>query len=126
MVDKDWIRKEVAAMLAAGGPAARICEIEKALGHHVLPVGVTIPFAFDAKDWEPDSVVSLDGRRVRIVLITARTPGTGAFSRLVQNILRAGFKPVVVAPVGPEMPAILKHWGWRKAIERSGFEQSEE
>jgi len=109
------IAEEVSAMLAAGGPAARIRQIEEHAGRHVLTVGVTIPFAYSAEDWEPSSVVSLDGKRVRIVLVSARSPGHGAFTRLVRAITRAGFTPVVCAPVGPTMPAILKHWGWRES-----------
>jgi hypothetical protein len=117
---------EIYAMLAAGGPAARVRQIEEQRGHHVLPVGITVPFLFDAADWQPDSVVSLDGRRVRIVLVSARQPGSGALTRLVQRIALAGFAPVIVSPVGLTMPAILKHWGWRETVIGTGFDRSEE
>jgi hypothetical protein len=109
------IADEVLAMLDAGGPAQRIRQLEEGAGHPVLAVGVTIPFAYPAKDWEASSVISLDGKRVRIVLVSARSPGHGAFTRLVRAIMQAGFVPVVCAPVGPAMPAILKHWGWRES-----------
>ena len=120
------IIQELVAIGIAGSPAARIRQIEEKNGHHVLPVGVVVPFSFPAADWEPDAVVSLDGKRVRIVLVSAREPGHGAFARLVRNITRAGFTPVVVSPIGTTMPAIMKHWGWTETVIGTGFDRSEE
>jgi hypothetical protein len=66
----------------------------------------------DWADWSTDTVITRDGSRVRLVLLNARQPGRGAFTRLVYGIEKAGFIPVLVQP-----NQLLKDWcarhGWR-------------
>ena len=61
-----------------------------------------------------------------IVVITYALALAGCSSPAAQSAVHHTPVHVAAATSGPAMPAILKHWGWRKAIERSGFEQSEE
>lgn len=75
-----------------------------------------------SSDWADDIVVALDGVRVRIVAIYARSCGNGAFSRLVTNIIRAGLLPVVVAPMG-RMTDILTAWGWHHRMVGKSFDE---
>lgn len=75
-------------------------------------------------DWL-EAVVSKKGGRVRIVLIVARKPGTGAFRRLVDGILAAGLMPVVVTPLW-QMEAIMLRWGWIKSTTGTTFADREE
>jgi hypothetical protein len=49
-------------------------------------------------EWDSDSVFTLDGDRVRLVLIAAIQPGHGAFTRLIAAIEAAGLTPVLVEP----------------------------
>lgn len=84
---------------------------EAALDFDPVPVG-SVPW-LPLADWSRHAVVTRSRRRVRIVLISAREPGTGAFRRLISGIRAAGLKPVVVCPLG-HMEAILKRWGWKR------------
>lgn len=74
-----------------------------------------------AAEWSRNSVVSIDKRRVRLVLIEAAKPGSGAFMRLIGRICAAGLKPIVIAPTR-EFQAALQRRGWRQQIVGSGFE----
>jgi len=64
------------------------------------------------EDWESDTIITQDGQNVRLVIMTARNPGHGALTRLVDGIERAGLVPVLVEPTDR-----LKEWcrkrGWR-------------
>ena len=63
-------------------------------------------------DWN-EIVVSMDKEgRIRLVLLDAKQPGTGAFTRLVAGILQAGLTPVIVEPIGLLETWCVKH-GWR-------------
>lgn len=86
--------------------------LEQERGFSVIDTRLPPPW-LDMKEWEPGIVLSYDGGRVRIVLIAALQPCTGAFGRLVTGICRAGLKPVVIEAL-PQMTAILRRWGWRK------------
>lgn len=77
-----------------------------------------------AKDWHESCVVSIDGGEVRLVAITARR--TGAFRRLLTCLSAYGLRPVVVAPIGPIMPAILKHLKWKRREVGSGIDAEEQ
>ena len=78
-----------------------------------------------AADWPLDIVVSLAGRRVRVVAIYAKHPGQGAFRRLVASIQEAGLIPCVIAPTN-EMRATLTRWKWRRRNHGVSFETHEE
>src|SRR5262249_20061200 len=67
------------------------------------------------EDWA-NHVISRRGNYVRLVLLDAAEPGQGAFTRLIDGILDAGLKPVVVEPLFETMPAIMQKWGWVKQI----------
>lgn len=75
-------------------------------------------------DWHESGVVSVDGAEVRIVAVLAKR--TGSFRRLLASLASFGLKPVVVCPIGPFMPAIMKHYGWVKRELGSGWELEEQ
>lgn len=52
----------------------------------------------DWDDWTDYTIISLDEDRVRLVAIEAKTPGQGAFTRLIAKIIDAGLVPVLVEP----------------------------
>jgi hypothetical protein len=108
------------------GMAGVMMSNEVAAGRRLVQPGATTPFAFPADDWAFPQVVALDGAEVRIVAILARTPGRGAFRRLIDAICAAGFQPVVIEPIGVTMPAILARWGWRCTVRGEGFDRIEE
>lgn len=108
------------------GAAGLMMDDERERGHRLVLVGDKFPFSLPSSDWHQNAVVALDGTEVRIVAILAKHPGQGAFRRLVENIRGAGLTPVVLAPIGMVMPAILQKWGWIKTETGSGFDHEEE
>jgi hypothetical protein len=48
-------------------------------------------------DWH-EIVLTKDGKRVRLVLLEARNPGNGAFTRLIAGITTAELCPVICEP----------------------------
>jgi hypothetical protein len=96
---------------------------EQANGYTLLTFG-SRPW-LNAQDWMDNAIVSLDGRSVRIVLIAARQPAKGTFSRMITAIIKDRLKPVVINP-SVEMEDILVGWNWRKTVTRGGsFERLE-
>ena len=73
-------------------------------------------------DWSPAPIITRCGDDVRIVAVIARLLGNGAFSRLVGDIRKAGLCPVVIEPMGAQMPSILAKWGWTGRRRLSGLE----
>jgi hypothetical protein len=59
----------------------------------------------DWADWSTDTIITRDGSRVRLVLLNARQPRRGAFTRLMRGIKGAGLMPVLVEP-----NQVLKDW----------------
>ena len=53
-------------------------------------------------------LVSQDRNRVRLVLLDAKQPGQGAFTRLISGIFRCNLIPVIVEPND-----LLKQWCYR-------------
>jgi|SRR5215813_2846098 len=51
----------------------------------------------DRSDWR-EIVASQDGKRIRLVLLDAMRPCTGAFTQLICGIWEAGLVPVIVEP----------------------------
>lgn len=80
---------------------------------------------FPAAEWSQDCVVSLNGDHVRLCLVVAVKPGTGAFSRLITAIIRADLVPVVLDPF-EHMEHILTWWGWTGRRHGSTFDDREE
>lgn len=91
---------------------------ERDAGRRVVIPG-DVPWLM-AEDWDPTVVVSIDGKRVRLIAILAKRQGQGAFKRLVAAIQAAGLQPVIVAPTR-EMRATLKRWGWKERVTGSGI-----
>jgi hypothetical protein len=111
------------AECVADGASATMRRHEVARGHELVLPGTT-PW-LPAADWDPGIVVSITGRRrVRIVAIYARQPGTGAFSRMVDGILLAGLHPLIVEPTGI-MDLILDRWGWHQRTVGKSFRDRE-
>lgn len=104
------------------GPIAAIAAAEKAKGHMVRHPGDE-PW-FPLSDWD-NSLISMEGRRVRIVMVRARIPGHGAFARMVYGILHAGLTPVVICPLEP-MRLIVQLWHWHKHFSCGNFFEREE
>jgi len=92
--------------------AALMQNDERSMGYRIVEAGDVS--WYPKADWRTPSCVSIGGGFVRLVAIMARKPRTGALRRLVTNVQALGLKPVVVCPIGQDMLAILKHWGWRR------------
>jgi hypothetical protein len=107
------------------GARGMMIDVERERGATPIPLGAVDPIAFPREDWHP-GVLTRRGDEVRIVAIWARHPGTGAFGRLLASIGAAGLRPVVVAPIGDVMPALMTRWKWKRTIVGAGFDGSEE
>lgn len=110
-----------------GGVIGRMRDLELAKGFIPLEYGAVSPMPFLKEEWH-DGVLSRDeGRKeIRIVAIFAKRDGRGSLTRLVAAIGRAGYQPVIVEPIGLQMPAILLHWRWHKTVAEYGNEVVEE
>lgn len=75
-------------------------------------------------DWHESAVVSMDGCEVRFVAILAKR--RGAFKGTLAALASHGLTPCVVCPIGPIMPAIMKHYGWVKREIGSGWDLEEQ
>lgn len=125
------VADRLADVLASGrrhplGVAGLLIASEIEAGRTPIQPGYEGAFALSADDWHYPAVVSLDGDEVRLVAILANRPGTGALRRLIDGIRQAGKRPVIVEPIGPTMPRILKRWGWVRSIRGDGEERMEE
>lgn len=69
--------------------------------------------------WKPSSILSIDGNRVRIVLIEAKHQKGGAFRRLLDDIADMEMVPVVVEP-HDRLAAFLSSLGWRHRLHGAG------
>jgi hypothetical protein len=112
------------------GVIGRMSDLEREKGHGIIPwgaLGVTEPIPFPEEEWH-DGVITFDAKRkeIRLVAIKARVQQRGALNRLIASIRKAGYTPVVVEPIGHQMPAILHHWGWMKTLVEDGAEVVEE
>lgn len=103
----------------AVGPGDAMREAETAAGFYPVFPG-EVPW-LSPLDWPEDIVISVSRTHVRIVAFYALRPRCGAFSRLIDRIIDAGLTPVVIAPVGETMPAIMKRWGWKRRIRGDGW-----
>jgi hypothetical protein len=108
------------------GAAGRCADIETFLGHTLLPVGTTTPIPIPVDDWVENSVISLNGKEVRLVIVSAKHERSGAFTRLLAEIERAGLTPVICAPIGRVMPMLMRKWGWIESVRGEGFMRCEE
>jgi hypothetical protein len=118
----DGLAEALAHILKAGSPSQAMREDEVAMGFEPIYPGER-PW-LPAEDWSPRDVVSIRSTTIRIVAILAKRPGTGAFSRLITAIAKAGMTPIVVEPMF-DMPNILKRWGWTSQIIGAGSQRQE-
>lgn len=115
----------ILSMSHPDGPLGRLRDVERERGHQIIPIDAPLAFCFSSADFF-DTLLTRDGNEIRIVLINSHHPRQGAFGRLVRGIHKAGLIPVVIAPIGPFMPVILKHWGWKMTTSGIGFERTDE
>jgi hypothetical protein len=97
-----------------GGIPASLRSSEANAGHVLVRPGEQpwLPLA----DWGPDTVASVDADdHARLVLLNARRPGHGAFTRLIRRLRDFKLKPVVVCPTD-RFAAALKRRGWRERV----------
>jgi hypothetical protein len=80
---------------------------------------------FNRDEWT-EAIISKDPKgRIRLVLLDARLPGNGAFTRLILEIQAYGLTPVIIEPIGSLTEWCKKH-GWRKRIIKRGTENKQE
>ena len=103
------------------GALGHMEDCERASGYTVVPVGAVTPFAVPEADWDA-TCISLDGKTARLVLLHARKPGSGALHRLVSAVQAAGYVPAIIEPIGPDMPAIMRKWKWKRRRKGNGFD----
>ena len=76
------------------------------------------------RDWRADTLASIDGMIVRLIVLHARIERAGAFTRTLQAIDRIGRVPVVVEPLGPLVDVLMRK-GWQARISGDSFETRE-
>lgn len=103
-------------------PVAAIVAGEKKRGFRVVRPGDEAWFR--AGDWRVDSVASVHGATVRLVLLHSFQSGKGAFTRTVNGISDAGLTATVIDPT-PEFAAALKRRRWHGRLVGRSFETSE-
>ncbi len=119
------LEKAIEACLADGRPISeQLREAEQRRGF--VLADMRLP---RWQEWSPDSVVSSVNAPglpmfLRLVLIIAEKPGTGAFTRLVANMNRVGLVPLVLDPT-EEFYAMLHRRGWRELLIGETFEDRE-
>lgn len=89
-----------------------LAKTEFEIGAQVYGIDLPTPVWIIEADWQELPLISRIGGEVRIVLVLAAKRRCGAFRRLVDGIIAAGLRPVVVCPVLADMPRILAHWRW--------------
>ena len=94
-------------------PVAAIVEGERKRGFSVIRPG-DAPW-FRKSDWKTESVASIDGNTVRLVLINAKREGKGAFTRTVKAIEDAGLWSAVLEPT-QRFAKMLKRRGWTSKV----------
>ena len=104
-------------------PVSAILEGENARGFKVVRPG-DAPW-FRAVDWREASIASIDGKRVRLVLLHAFESGRGAMTRTLAAIVEAGLKPAIIDPTR-ELAATITKRGWKMRVEGSIFEDRED
>ena len=78
------------------------------------------PIGFTVDAWTSDSYLWREGDRILVSLVFAKKPGEGSLNALFKAINAAGFKIAVPTPLG-QMEQILKHKGFTRTAEDSGF-----
>lgn len=114
----------LARTLALGAPIEDVMRAdERAAGNRIVRPGDE-PW-FSISDWHPSVVVSISGKRVRLVAILAQKPRNGSLHRLVTGIQSAGLIPVIIEPTN-ELRSTLKRWNWKCRRKGLGFSSEEQ
>jgi hypothetical protein len=79
---------------------------ELALGYSIIAQARWL----DPGEWTKECIVTQDDRRIRLVALQARCPHTGAFTRLIENIIMERHVPVIVAPDVMLTEWCRRHW----------------
>lgn len=103
-------------------PVAAIDKGERDRGHRVVRPG-DAPW-LPASDWHTASVASIAGLTARLVLIHAKSPGTGALTRTLEGIAAAGLMPAIIDPTA-ELAMTLRKRGWKGRMIGRTFETRE-
>ena len=102
------------------GPAEIIADDEAARGFNVVRPG-DAPW-FQPNEWRAASVSSVDDMgHVRLVLLDAILPGTGALRRTLTSIRFLGMKPLIIEPTR-ELANTLTLNGWRSRTYGGGMD----
>ena len=109
-------------MLSGYDPVAVIVDGETARGFKVIRPG-DAPW-FRAVDWRAASVASINGMKVRLVLLHSFQSGRGAMTRTIAGIKTAGLLPSIISPTR-ELAATLKRRRWKSKDEGTTFEDRE-
>jgi len=112
---------EIEAM-AASSPEQRLFAIERGMGFEIVRPG-DMPWLSTSR-WHPATIVSIKGRRVRLVALMAAKPGSGALLQLISDLTAAGLEPVIVEP-SDQLAATLVRWGWKRRQIGKGFKSQE-
>ena len=76
----------------------------------------------DWGDWDRHTIISQDGKRIRLVALQAKVTGQGAFTRPgVERIFRQGLVPVLVEPNQMLIDWCYRHNYRHKRIGRGVF-----
>lgn len=103
-------------------PVSAIVESECRRGRTVIRPGDVdwLP----ERDWMPGTVCSVACRSVRLVLLHARHPGSGAMTRTLAMLSMAQLMPAIIDPT-PELAATLSRHRWRGRVHGRSFETRE-
>ena len=104
-------------------PVTSIIEGEKKRGFDIIRPG-DAPW-FRAVNWRAESVASIKGKRVRLVLLHAFEEGQGSLTLTLKAIVAAGLKPAIIDPTR-ELAATLTRRGWKMHVEGSSFDDRED
>jgi len=122
MNTSEMIAQALHLRIMRGGIPQSLRAEEAQAGRAVVKPG-EVPW-LSTEEWKEDTVVSIEGYTVRLILLVAVRPGHGAFTRLIARLRRAGLKPAVVAPM-PPFAAALERRGWRSRIIGTGYKAQE-
>ena len=115
----DLIRAVMDDLTHEEGIPGALRDHERRRGFQVVAVGERW---LSPDDWHTDTVVTLAGQEVRLLLLRAHQERQGAFTRLVAAIQTDGLVPVVVCPTDRLMLTLYRH-GWVAEERGEGIER---